>query len=65
MNSEDCGMTAAEQYMYIAALIAAGSLFRIHCHMARTVLEISHSLSNQQGSPSTWLTLPGRRRRSA
>ena len=47
MNSEDCGMTAAEEYMYIAALIAAVSLFRIHCHMARTVLEISHSLSNQ------------------
>ena len=36
-------MTAAEEYMYIAAV----SLFRIHCHMARTVLEISHSLSNQ------------------
>ena len=47
MNSEDCGVTAAEEYMYIAALIAAVSLFRIHCHMARTVLEISHSLSNQ------------------
>ena len=43
MNSEDCGVTAAEEYMYIAAV----SLFRIHCHMARTVLEISHSLSNQ------------------
>ena len=36
-------MTAAEEYMYIAVV----SLFRIHCHMARTVLEISHSLSNQ------------------
>ena len=47
MNSEDCGVTAAEEYMYIAALIAAVSLFRIHCHMARTVLEISHSLSNK------------------
>ena len=47
MNSEDCGMTAAEEYMYIAALIAVVSLFRIHCHMAHTVLEISHSLSNQ------------------
>ena len=40
-------MTVAEEYMYITALIAAVSLFRIHCHMARTVLEISHSLSNQ------------------
>ena len=40
-------MIAAEEYMYIATLIAAVSLFRIHCHMARTVLEISHSLSNQ------------------
>ena len=40
-------MTAAEEYMYIAALITAVSLFRIHCQMARTVLEISHSLSNQ------------------
>ena len=47
MNSEDCGVTATEEYMYIAALIVAVSLFRIHCHMARTVLEISHSLSNQ------------------
>ena len=47
MNSEDYGMTAAKEYMYIAALIATVSLFRIHCHMARTVLEISHSLSNQ------------------
>ena len=45
MNSKDCGVTAAEEY--IAALIAAVSLFRIHCHMALTVLEISHSLSNQ------------------
>ena len=36
MNSEDCGMTAAE-YIYIAALIAVVSLFRIHCHMAYTV----------------------------
>ena len=43
MNSEDCGVTAAEEYMYIGAV----SLFRIHCHMARTILEISHSLSNQ------------------
>ena len=43
MNSKDYGVTAAEEYMYIAAV----SLFRIHCHMARTVLEISHSLSNQ------------------
>ena len=40
-------MSAAEEYMYIASLIAAISLFRIHCHMARPVLEISHSLSNQ------------------
>ena len=47
MNSEDCGVTATEEYMYIAALIAAVSLFRIHYHMARTVLKISHSLSNQ------------------
>ena len=47
MNSKDCGVTAAEEYMYIAALITAFSLFHIHCHMARTVLEISHSLSNQ------------------
>ena len=43
MNSEDCGMTVAEEYMYIAAVL----LCHIHCHMARTVLEISHSLSNQ------------------
>ena len=63
MNSKDCGVTAAEEY--IAALIAAVSLFRIHCHMALTVLEISHSLSNQVRISSTWLTLPGRRRRSA
>ena len=41
MNSKDCGVTAAEEY------IAVVSLFRIHCHMALTVLEISHSLSNQ------------------
>ena len=47
MNSEDCGVTATEEYMYIAALIIIVSLFRIHCHMALTVLEISHSLSNQ------------------
>ena len=40
-------MTATEEYMYIAALIADVSLFRIRCHMALTVLEISHSLSNQ------------------
>ena len=40
MISEDCSVTAAEEYMYIAALIASVSLFRIHCHMARTVLEI-------------------------
>ena len=45
MNSKDCGVTAAEEY--IAALIAVVSLFRIHCHMACTILEISHSLSNQ------------------
>jgi len=45
MNSKDCGVTAAEEY--IAALIAVVSLFRIHCHMALTVVEISHSLSNQ------------------
>ena len=43
MNSEDYGVTAVEEYMYIAAV----SLFRIHCHMAYTVLKISHSLSNQ------------------
>ena len=47
MNSKDCGVTAAEEYMYITALIAIVSLFLIHCHMARTILEISHSLSNQ------------------
>ena len=47
MNSKDCGVTAAEEYMYIDTLITAVSLFRIHCHMALTVLEISHSLSNQ------------------
>ena len=47
MNSEDYGVTAAEEYMYIAALITSVSLFRIHCHMALTVLEIFHSLSNQ------------------
>ena len=47
MNWKDCGVTAAEEYMYIAALIAAVSLFHIHCHMALTILEISHSLSNQ------------------
>ena len=45
MNLKDCGVTAAEEY--IAALITAVSLFRIHCHMAFTVLEISHSFSNQ------------------
>ena len=38
-------MTTAEEY--ITALIAIISLFRIHCHMALTVLEISHLLSNQ------------------
>ena len=47
MNSEDCGMTAAEEYMYIAALVVVVSLLRQHCHMPLTVLEISHSLSNQ------------------
>ena len=47
MNSEHCGVTVAKEYIYIAALITVISLFRIHCHMARTVLEISHSLSNQ------------------
>ena len=47
MNSEDCGVTAAEEYMYIAALITAVSLFRIHCDIACTVLAISYSLSNQ------------------
>ena len=45
MNWKDYGGTAAEEY--IATLIAVVSLFRIHCHMALTVLEISHSLSNQ------------------
>ena len=45
MNSKDCGVTAAEEY--IAILIVAVSLFHIPCHMALTVLEISHSLSNQ------------------
>ena len=45
MNSEDCGVTATEEY--IVALITAISLFCIHFHMALTVLEISHSLSNQ------------------
>ena len=45
MNSKDCGMTAAEEY--IAALITVVLLFRIHCHMDLTVLEISHSLPNQ------------------
>ena len=34
-------MTAAEEYIVVL------SLFRIHFHMALTVLEISHSLSNQ------------------
>ena len=47
MNPKDCGVTAAEEYMYIAALITVVSLLRIHCHMSCTVLEISHSLSNQ------------------
>ena len=47
MNSKDCGVTAAKEYMYIAALIAAVSLFRIHCHMAGTVLEIpTHCQTN-------------------
>ena len=41
MNYKDYGVTAAKEY------IAAVLLFRIHCHMAHTVLEISHSLSNQ------------------
>ena len=41
MNSKDCGVTTVEEY------ITTVSLFRIHCHMALTVLEISHSLSNQ------------------
>ena len=45
MNLKDYGVTATEEY--IAILIAVVSLFRIHCHMALTVLEISHSLSNQ------------------
>ena len=45
MNSKDYGVTATEEY--IAALIVVVSLFHIHCHMALTVLEISHSLSNQ------------------
>ena len=45
MNSKDYDVTAAEEY--IAALITIVSLFRIHCHMALTILEISHSLSNQ------------------
>ena len=45
MNSKDCTVTAVEEY--IAALITTVSLFRIHCHMARTILKISHSLSNQ------------------
>ena len=43
MNSEDWGVTTAEEYMYIATI----SLFHIHCHMAHSVLEISHSLPNQ------------------
>ena len=38
-------MTVAEEY--IANLIVVVSLFCIHCHIALTVLEISHSLSNQ------------------
>src|SRR5215216_3818403 len=42
---KDCGVTAAEEY--IITLIAAVSLFHIHCHMALTILEISYSLSNQ------------------
>ena len=33
--------------MYNATLITAVLLFRIHCHMALAILEISHSLSNQ------------------
>ena len=41
MNSKDCGVTTAEEYMYITALIATVLLFQIHCHMAHTVLEIS------------------------
>ena len=45
MNSEDCGVTATEGY--IAAIIVVVSLFRIHCHMALTILQIAHSLSNQ------------------
>ena len=45
MNSKDYGVTAAEEY--IVALIAAVLLFCIYCHMALTILEISHSLSNQ------------------
>jgi len=46
MNSEGYGVTSAEEYMYIAALIAIALLFRVHCYMARIVLKISHSLSN-------------------
>ena len=45
MNSKDCSVNAAKKY--ITAIIVTVSLFRIHCHMALTVLEISHSLSNQ------------------
>ena len=41
MYSKDCGVTAAKEY------IVDVSHFRIHCHMALTFLEISHSLSNQ------------------
>ena len=47
MKLEDCGVTTSEEYMYITPIITAVSLFRIHFHMARTILEISHSLSNQ------------------
>lgn len=45
MNSKDCGVTATGEC--IAALIVVVLLFHIHCHMALTVLEISHSLANQ------------------
>ena len=63
MNSKDCGVTAAEEY--IAALIAVVSLFRIHCHMALTVLEISHSFSNQVSISFNLANFSYRYRRSA
>ena len=55
MNSKDCGVTAAEEY------IATVSLFRMHYHMALTILETFHSFSNQVRISFNLATLPGRR----